>query len=83
MLLDETALVQRSFVKGDSGPYQDLWEHDDDVTLAGPFGGEPCKGWVQISPAMTRAATAFRGGTSDVELVHSTVSDDPLPLKQV
>jgi len=83
VLLDETTRAQRSFVNGDSGACQDLWEHDDDVTLAGPFGGAPPRGWVQIGLAMTRAATAFRGGTSDVELVHSIVSDDSLPTKQV
>jgi hypothetical protein len=38
---------------------------------------------VQIGPAMTLAATAFSGGTSDVELVHSIVSDDSLSTKQV
>ena len=54
-----------------------------DVTLAGPFGGEPRKGRVQIGPAMIRTATAFSGGTSDVELVHSIVSDDSLPTKQM
>ncbi len=70
--------ANRAFVNGDAKPYQDLFEHSEDISFPGPFGGPPLKGWAEIGPRMTTAAALFKPGaaSSVVELVSSFVSGD-------
>ena len=48
-------------IKGNSGGYEELYSHRDDVTLANPFG-PPARGWEQVAATMERAASQFRDG---------------------
>ena len=50
-----------SFAKGDPKPMKELFSHQDDVTLANPFG-PPALGWNQVAETMERAASHYSDG---------------------
>jgi ketosteroid isomerase-like protein len=52
------------FVKGDPEPLKAMYSHQDDVTLANPFGPAR-RGWKQAAETMERAATHYRDGEVD------------------
>jgi ketosteroid isomerase-like protein len=47
---------------------QMIFSHQEDVTLANPFG-PPVRGWEQVSATMERAASTFRDGEVSFEIV--------------
>jgi ketosteroid isomerase-like protein len=49
------------FVKGNPEPYQMVFSHREDVTLANPFG-PTVHGWEQVAATMERAASLYRDG---------------------
>jgi ketosteroid isomerase-like protein len=49
------------FAKGDAAPMKALFSHQDDVTLANPFG-PIAKGWDEVSQALSYASSRFRDG---------------------
>jgi ketosteroid isomerase-like protein len=51
----------REFVKGNPEPYQMVFSHREDVSLANPFGPVVC-GWNQVAEIMERAASLYRDG---------------------
>jgi ketosteroid isomerase-like protein len=75
-LLRITEQAGAAFVNGDSVPYQELFAQTDEVTLTGPFGGEPGRGWTQLAPRMARAAATFKDGTTQLDLMHAMVEGD-------
>ena len=79
-LLEKTLQAQRAWVNGDSGPYQELYAHREDLTVFGPFGGEPMQGWDKMQPLAPRVAALFKGGTTDLELVHAMVGENLICL---
>ena len=82
-ILERTERAHQAFIRGDAGPYQALFAHRDDVTLAGPFGNEPARGWTDIEPRMARAAALFRGGESRIELVHAEATAELVCLVMI
>ncbi len=50
-----------AFAKGDPKPFQALYSHREDATLANPFGGI-MRGWDSIRRVTDRAATFYRDG---------------------
>ena len=52
---------QGGFLKGNSETVQKLFSHQDDVTLANPFG-PPVRGWQQVAQVTERAASVIRDG---------------------
>jgi ketosteroid isomerase-like protein len=75
-LLRLTEPAATAFVNGDPVPYQELFAHNDEVTLTGPFGGEPGRGWTNLAPRMARAAALFKDGTTRLDLVHAMIEGD-------
>jgi hypothetical protein len=49
------------FVKGNSGPYKDLWSHAADVSILGAFGGYEV-GWSVVGARLDWAAAQYHGG---------------------
>ncbi len=50
-----------AFAKGDPKPFQALYSHKEDATLANPFGGI-MRGWEPIKKVTDRAATFYQEG---------------------
>ncbi len=50
-----------SFARGDPKPFQELYSHKEDATLANPFGGT-MRGWESIKRVTDRAAKFYRDG---------------------
>ena len=75
--------AQRAFVAGDSKLYEDLFDHTEDATLTGPFGGPTLKGWNNIQPLMRRAASFFQPPVEDsaVTLEAANMFDDMILLR--
>ena len=79
---DLAALIEQyhqaldAFMKGDAEPMKALYTRRDDVTLANPFG-PPVRGWDQVAPTMTRAATHYREGeVTGFELVSAYATSE-------
>jgi ketosteroid isomerase-like protein len=49
------------FILGDPEPIKALYSHEDDATLANPFG-PPARGWRQVAETLERAAGLYKGG---------------------
>ena len=49
------------FAQGDPEPVKALYGHQDDVTLANPFG-PPVRGWANVADRLDSAASRFRDG---------------------
>ena len=49
------------FVKGNPEPYKIVFSHQEDVSLANPFG-PVVRGWKQVAETMERAASLYRDG---------------------
>ena len=69
------------FVKGNPRPTQELFSHEEDVTLANPLGpaapgiGPIAHGWEQVARTQEHAASQFRDGEPvSVEIVEKYVT---------
>jgi ketosteroid isomerase-like protein len=60
-LIEQFHLALGEFVKGNPEPVKELFSHQEDVTLANPFG-PPARGWEQVTATMERAASNLRDG---------------------
>lgn len=49
------------FVKGNPEPYKMVFSHQEEVSLANPFG-PVVRGWKQVAETMERAASLYRDG---------------------
>jgi hypothetical protein len=49
------------FIKGNPEPYKMVFSHQEDVSLANPFG-PVARGWKQVAETMERAASLYRDG---------------------
>jgi hypothetical protein len=49
------------FIKGNPEPYKMVFSHQEDVSLANPFG-PVARGWEQVAETMERAASLYRDG---------------------
>ena len=49
------------FLKGNPEPNKEMFSHQQDVSLANPFG-PPARGWEQVAATMERAASNLRDG---------------------
>ncbi len=49
------------FLKGNPEPNKEMFSHQQDVSLANPFG-PPAHGWEQVAATMERAASNLRDG---------------------
>ena len=53
-----------AFVTGDPDPLKDAFSHQDDATIANPFG-PPARGWKQVEETFERAATNWHEGSPE------------------
>jgi len=60
-VIEQCQLALGEFVKGNPEPWQKLWSHREDVTLANPFG-PPVRGWEQVAETLGRGASHYRDG---------------------
>jgi hypothetical protein len=80
-LLAQAVAGQQEWQSGSSQLAAQHMAHTPTFTIFGPFGGPSPAGWSE-ELARVQAATArqFQGGTTDIELVQSYVSDDLIVL---
>jgi len=65
-----------AFMNRDTEPFKELFSHEDDATLANPFGGV-ARGFDAIAARVDRAASYYsQGAFVDEELISSHHSDD-------
>jgi ketosteroid isomerase-like protein len=60
-VLEQYHLALDEIVKGSPDGYKRGYSHQDDVTLANPFG-PPARGWDEVAKTLERAASQFRDG---------------------
>jgi len=60
-VVEQCHLALGEFVKGNPEPYKMVYSHQEDVTLANPFG-PVARGWKQVAATMERAASHYRDG---------------------
>src|ERR687890_1766202 len=54
-------LVAAEFIKGNAEPYEEVFSHTEDISLANPFG-PPVRGWDEAAQTMERAASRYKDG---------------------
>jgi ketosteroid isomerase-like protein len=60
-ILEQCQQALREFPKGNPEPMKVMFSHQEDVTLANPFG-PPARGWEQVAETSDRAASQIRDG---------------------
>ena len=60
-VIEQYQLAVGELLKGNPEPVKKLWSHQEDVSLANPFG-PPVRGWEQAAAGMERAASQYRDG---------------------
>jgi ketosteroid isomerase-like protein len=60
-VLERFKLAGNEFMKGDPKPVQELFSHQEDVSLANPFG-PPVRGWQRVAERQERGASNYRDG---------------------
>src|SRR3712207_2208273 len=80
-VLEQSPAAVDEFVKGNPRPTQELFSHEEDVTLANPLGpaapgiGPIAHGWEQVARTQEHAASQFRDGEPvSVEIVEKYVT---------
>ena len=59
--LEEYHRAGLEITNGNPSVYKALYSHQDDVTLANPFG-PPARGWTEVDATLDRAAAHYRDG---------------------
>jgi ketosteroid isomerase-like protein len=60
-VLEQYHLALDEIMKGTPDGYKRVYSHQDDVTLANPFG-PPARGWDEVAKTLERAASHYRDG---------------------
>jgi hypothetical protein len=74
--LDRVDSAQRELQQGLPGSYKALWSREDDVSLAGGFGGAFELGWANVEKRLDWAGAQFREGRSEVRRISFSASGD-------
>jgi ketosteroid isomerase-like protein len=75
-LLEQWHPASDEFLKGNPEPVKKMWSHQEDVTLANPYG-PPVRGWEQVAEVIDRAASQVRDSQLvSVEIVERHVSPE-------
>jgi len=59
--IEQYHLAAAEFIKGNPAPYKMVFSHQEDVTLANPYG-PPVGGWEQVAEILERTASRLRDG---------------------
>jgi ketosteroid isomerase-like protein len=65
-VIEQTNRALDEFIKGNPDPMKQRFSHQDDVSLANPFG-PAVRGWSQVAAVMDRAAEQLREGECTYE----------------
>ena len=60
-VIERCQLALDEFLKGNPRPMQGMFSHQEDVSLANPFG-PPAHGWDEVAATMERAASNLKDG---------------------
>jgi ketosteroid isomerase-like protein len=60
-VIEQWHLASDEFLKGNPEPVKKLWSHQEDVTLANPYG-PPARGWEQVAKTVEHASSLCRDG---------------------
>ena len=60
-VVEQYHLAAREFVKGNPEPYKMLFSHQEDVSLANPFG-PPVRGWDEVAKTTEHASSLCSDG---------------------
>jgi ketosteroid isomerase-like protein len=60
-LIEQYHLALDEIMKGSADGYKRVYSHQDDVTLANPFG-PPARGWDEVAQTLERAASHYTDG---------------------
>jgi ketosteroid isomerase-like protein len=60
-VLEQYHLALDEIMKGSPDGYKRVYSHQDDVTLANPFG-PPARGWDEVAQTLERAASHYTDG---------------------
>ena len=60
-VLEQYHLALDELLRGNPEGYKRVFSHQDDVTLANPFG-PPVRGWDEVAKTLERAASHYRDG---------------------
>jgi len=60
-VLEQYHLALDELLRGSPAGYKRVFSHQDDVTLANPFG-PPVRGWDEVAKTLERAASHYRDG---------------------
>ncbi len=55
-VIEQFRLASDEFLKGNPEPVKKLWSHQEDVTLANPYG-PPARGWEQVAKTVEHASS--------------------------
>ncbi len=74
-LIEQYHLALDAFMKGNPEPAKLLFSHEDDVTLANPYG-PPVRGWERVAQTLEHAASLRRDGELvGAEIISKYVTD--------
>jgi ketosteroid isomerase-like protein len=68
--------AQDAFARGRPGEFKALWDHTEDVTLAGGHGGVVERGWDKVGARLDWASSTYQDGDRSNEIVSSHVGTD-------
>jgi ketosteroid isomerase-like protein len=60
-VLEQYHLALDELLRGSPDGYKRVFSHQDDITLANPFG-PPVRGWDEVAKTLVRAASHYRDG---------------------
>ncbi len=60
-VLEQCQIALGEFPKGNPEPMKMMFSHQEDVSLANPFG-PPVRGWDEVAKTLERAASHYRDG---------------------
>jgi ketosteroid isomerase-like protein len=82
-VVEQYHLVLGEIIKGNPEPLKMMFSHQEDVSLANPFG-PVTRGWKQVAETMERAASRYRDGElTSFENVAKYVTPDLAYLVEV
>lgn len=70
-MLDKLDDAIEEFVNGEHEKFTNFWAHNEDITIAGGFGGPVEKGWTAIEKRLSRVGDAYKKTEFHAERIYS------------
>lgn len=75
-MLDKLDVAIEEFVNGEHEKFTDFWAHNENITIAGGFGGPVEKGWTAIEKRLSRVGNAYKKTEFNTERILSKAEGD-------